>query len=260
MKWVMLRSVARRLRDLVRPPGAVVISFPKSGRTQLKVMLRSAGLEARFSHAGSSEARGLEASELEGGLRYWRRHRILFLIRDPLDTAVSAWFQARERAQVYRGDLASFLRDPRHGLEKILRFHLMWLEKRDSFRDFAVLRYEALQSDPAGTFEAAARFLEGAVLEEDCVRRAVEAGRFDSMRRLEESGEGEALFGQALAPGKRGEPDSYKTRRGVIGGWKDYFSADDVAFAEASFRRHDYWARLERAGVEITRCRPLPGG
>lgn len=243
-----LRSLARRLRDLSSPPRALVISFPKSGRTQLKVMLHAAGMGARFSHAGSSEARARKASELSDALHYWRRHRILFMIRDPRDTAVSAWFQARERAGAYGGDLASFLRDPRFGLEKILLFHLMWLEARERFRDFAVLRYEALQSDPARAFRAAAHFLSGTAPDEQSVVRAVEAGRFDSMRRLEESGEGKALFGQALAPGRRGDLASYKTRRGVAGGWTDYFSGDDCAFAEALFRELDYWRRLQRSG------------
>ncbi|HYG47179.1 MAG TPA: sulfotransferase domain-containing protein [Allosphingosinicella sp.] len=244
-----LRSSARRLRDLLRPPGAVVISFPKSGRTQLRVMLHAARLEALFSHAGSSEARALEAHELTEALDYWQRHRVLFMIRDPRDTAVSAWFQARHRAEVYPGDLPGFLRDPRFGIEKILLFHLMWLEARERFPDFAVLRYESLQSEPDRAFRAAARFLAGVPPGDGRVARAVEAGRFGSMRRLEESGEGAALFGQALAPGRGGGPESYKTRRGVVGGWRDEFSGEDSAFAEALFREHDYWARLDRAGV-----------
>lgn len=221
----------------------MVISFPKSGRTQLRVMLHAAGLEASFSHAGSSEARGRTAAELAPALRYWRRHRILFLVREPRDTAVSAYFQARDRAGVYRGDLSAFLRDPRYGLEKILLFHLLWLEAGPRFRDFLAIEYEAMQSDPAATFRRAASFLAGRPPDEAAVRRAVEAGRFETMRRLEESGEGAELFGLALSPGRPGESDSYKTRRGVVGGWRDYFGDEDSDFAEALFRKHDYWQR-----------------
>lgn len=216
-------------------------------------MLRAAGLEAEFSHAGSSEARALEASELAGGPDYWRRHRILFMIRDPRDTAVSAYFQARHRAKVYEGTFADFLRDPRFGLEKVVLFHLLWLEARERFRDFAVLRYEALQADPAAAFRDAARFLAARTPDPRRVERAVEAGRFEAMRRLEESGEGARLFGISLAPGRPGEPESYKTRRGVVGGWRDDFGDEDKAFAEALFEAHDYRARLERAGVRPLR-------
>lgn len=242
--------LARRLRDLLRPPGAVVISFPKSGRTQLRVMLHAAGLAVPFSHAGSSEVRGRRAAELNTGLEYWRRHRILFMIRDPRDTAVSAYFQARHRSKVYEGDLPAFLRDPRYGLEKILLFHLMWLEARERFRDFALLRYEALQADPAAAFRSAAHFLAGRVPDSGGVERAVEAGRFEAMRRLEEGGEGAELFGASLTPGSLGAPESYKTRRGIVGGWRDYFGEEDVAFAEGLFREHDYWRRLEGAEIE----------
>lgn len=242
--------LARRLRDRLRPPGAVVISFPKSGRTQLRVMLHAAGLEVPFSHAGSSEVRGRRAAELKAGLEYWRRHRILFMIRDPRDTAVSAYFQALHRSKVYEGDLAAFLRDPRFGLEKILLFHLMWLEARERFGDFALLRYEALQADPAGAFRSAAHFLARRAPDPGGVERAVEAGRFEAMRRLEESGEGAGLFGASLAPARPGQPESYKTRRGVVGGWRDYFRDDDAAFAEALFEEHDYWWRLSAAGID----------
>jgi hypothetical protein len=36
--------------------------------------------------------------------------------------------------------------------------------------------------------------------------------------------------GTPLAAGREGDPESFKTRRGKIGGYVDYLSADDVAW------------------------------
>lgn len=241
--------IERLRRRLLPGRRGVVVSFPKSGRTQLRVMLHAAGVEAAFSHAGSSDERGRRAAELEDGPRYWRRHRILFMMRDARDTAVSAWFQARHRSGTYDGAFAGFLRDPRFGLEKIVLFHLLWLERRSSFRAFALLEYEMLQRDPEGEFRRAARFLAGKEVPDALVRAGVEAGTFEAMRKLELSGAGEAVFGARLAPGDAARPESYKTRRGLIGGWRDHFAEEDMTFGEDVFRRHDYRRRIAAAGA-----------
>jgi len=48
---------------------------------------------------------------------------------------------------------------------------------------------------------------------------------FDNMRRLEEQGAVRAS-GQRLVPGRRGDTDSYKVRRAVVGGYRDYFDEE----------------------------------
>jgi len=237
----LVGRIGRRLDPRARP---VVVSYPKSGRTQLRVMLHAAGVAVRFSHAGAGETRGLALEGLRAGPAYWRRNRVLFILRDPRDTAVSAFFQATRRSRVFHGDFASFLRDPVHGLEKILFYHLLWLEAAGTFKDFMLLEYEALQSDPMRHFGRAAGFLSSRPLDHSALARAVEAGRFGAMRRLEESGEGAALFGIALTPGDPEDPDSYKTRRGVVGGWRGYFAPADVALAESLFQLYRYEDRI----------------
>jgi hypothetical protein len=49
------------------------------------------------------------------------------LIRDPQDTVVSFYFQATRRSRVYSGAFRNFLQDPRFGIERIIRFNLLWL-------------------------------------------------------------------------------------------------------------------------------------
>ena len=44
-----------------------------------------------------------------------------------------------------------------------------------------------------------------------------------------------------LTPRDKGDPETYKVRRGKIGGYVDYLSPDDVAFCHAMLERYGYW-------------------
>jgi hypothetical protein len=65
-----------------------------------------------------------------------------------------------------------------------------------------------------------------------------EGARFDRMRAREASGELAKRYGRALTPGDPTDADSFKVRRGVIGGYRDELSAEDVTFCD------DWLARL----------------
>ncbi|HZF94269.1 MAG TPA: sulfotransferase domain-containing protein [Allosphingosinicella sp.] len=243
-----MTGLIRRLRDrLFRAGSPVIISYPKSGRTQLRVMLHAAGVEVPFSHAGSSEEQARPVEALGDGLRYWRRRRVLLMVRDPRDTLVSAWYQARHRSKVFEGDLSGFLRDPRHGIEKIAAFNLMWVEARAQFPAFTLVEYEEMQRHPAAAFRRVHLFLTGREASDEAVAAAIAAGRFDRMRALEESGEGAVLFGVRLRPGDAARPESYKTRRGIVGGWREELSAEDAACADEVLAQCRYWERLKAA-------------
>ena len=232
---------------------AAVISHPKSGRTWLRVMLDQIGIgDVRFSHAGSTEEASLTADRLAGGLGWWSRKRILLLIRDPRDTVVSFYFQATRRSHVYSGAFKDFLRDPRFGIERVIQFNLIWLRQRHRFATFVLLSYEDLHADPCAALRKAAEFLTGRELRTPDIQRAVRACSFDAMHGLEMSGAGAAKWGVRLTPGDAADPESFKTRRGVVGGWRDYFTDGDEAYASSLFDRYDYFAKVEAArhGVE----------
>jgi len=227
---------------------ATVISHPKSGRTWLRVELNRAGVpDAHFSHAGSTEEASLTARRLSDGLRWWSNKRILLLIRDPRDTAVSFYFQATRRSRVYSGAFKDFLRDPRFGIERVMQFNLLWLRQRRRFATFIVLSYEDLHADPCAALRKAAEFLTGRDLPKPDIQRAVELCSFEAMHGLETSGAGAVEWGVRLKPGDAADPESFKTRRGVVGGWRDYFSGRDEAYASGLFDRYDYFSEVDAA-------------
>ncbi len=239
--WAALTGRLRAGED------SALISFPKSGRTWVRFMLASVGVETKYDHAGAETRDGRTFEQIRGRPAKWSKRRIVFLFRDPRDTAVSSYFQASKRLKEgrrFRGSLDEFIRDPRFGIEKIARFNLLWLESAPLFRDFMSVSYRGLQSDTQGELSRIVEFITGAQADESRVRRAVEDGAFDNMRRLE------LALGPAkdrrsrLGGGDTSDSESLKARRGKVGGWSDYFSAEDSAYADAVLERLEYFASV----------------
>jgi hypothetical protein len=244
-------------RDIER----LVVSFPKSGRTWLRVLMGAAeaaraglpldkgsaawlrldapeldGRPVLFTHALSSSP-GEPIEHVELFLRYVADRARVFLVRDPRDTVVSYYFQQVKRRGGDWGDvpekLADFARHPFYGVERIVA---LLNASRHAFESglgpALIVSYEALHADPANTLGRVLRFLGAAALPPDALARAVEFARFDNMRKLEARGG----LGSRLRPADPNDAESFKTRKGVVGGYTSYFDADDVAWIDQRIR------------------------
>ena len=237
-----------------------VVSFPKSGRTWLRVMMAvaEAGARGEAPEWVVEEWLGSEAPRLNGApvlfthglsvpadepaagmsllLAYIGDRRRLFLVRDPRDTVVSHYFQEttrrRRRVLPRSTSLGSFLRRADYGIERILLFNrACGGSLRDDPGPAMLLAYEDLHRDAMGSLRSVLDFLEAAPVGDDVLRSAVEYGRFENMQRLER----EATYDEAnkrLVARHRDDVESYKTRRGEVGGYRDYLSADEIAYVE----------------------------
>jgi hypothetical protein len=264
--------IGRRRRALPDPPKwrhnhwparsveNFVISFPKSGRTWLRVMMAAAEAEMRglpakavvsewlssdapilgsttvlFTHALSAPAHEPEHA-VELYLSYVADKHRLFLVRDPRDVVVSHYFQVSRRARpepgYEPGEIGEFVRDPARGIERVLAFY----RACDSALQHGggpslVLAYEDLHSNPAAGLRAAVEFF-GVPVADAAIAAAVAFGRFENMQRLER----ERALTQAnrrLDARNAQDPESFKTRRGEIGGYARYLADEDVAYLEA---------------------------
>jgi hypothetical protein len=90
-----------------------------------------------------------------------------------------------------------------------------------------LVRYEDLRMDTAAELRRIAGFVGLADVRPESLARAVEHGSFNPMRERESA---RPADGSSLAAGSDGDPESFKTRRGKIGGYVDYLSAEDVAW------------------------------
>lgn len=236
-----------------------VISFPKSGRTWLRVMMAAAEAETRglpakavvsewlsseapavgnrtvlFTHALSAPAHEPEHA-VELYLSYVADKHRLFLVRDPRDVVVSHYFQVARRARPQSGyepgEIGDFVRDPARGIDRVLAFYRACdAALQQGSGPSLVLAYEDLHSDPATGLRAAMEFF-GAPVADNALAAGVAFGRFENMQRLEREG---ALThaNRRLDVRNAQDPESFKTRRGEIGGYARYLAADDVTYLE----------------------------
>jgi len=230
-----------------------LLSYPKAGRTWLRALIgktlvdryglpegqlldtialtRAAGLPvAAFDHDQSAMNMGLRWQDMPVDRNAYRGKRVLLMGRDVRDNLVSAYFQATRRIHVYEGPISAFVRDDAYGVEKILTFYRIWASSRHIPAAFEFVSYEDLHRDAAGTLARVLAFV-GIEASPAAIEAAVDYCRFDNLRRAEIE---DRFDTDILRPARDGDPETYKVRKGRVGNFREYLSADDVAFIEAA--------------------------
>jgi hypothetical protein len=250
-----------RSSALTVPPSAdaYVISYPKSGRTWLRVLLGKAlclryGLGAEllletpllteaagvlrtdFHHDGSEIRDDLDYISLPEDKRVYCDKSVIFLARDPRDVLVSSYFEATRRSFLFDGEpvqfdgsISEFVRSPTFGVKKLAVFYDIWARNQAVPKKFLLIRYEQLHAAPKSLLREVLRVLGAEAVQQEQIAEAVAYARFDNLRRLERAN---AFNDPRLQPGDPGEPESYKVRRGLVGGYGDYLSPADIAYIE----------------------------
>lgn len=106
------------------------------------------------------------------------------------------------------------------------------------------ISYEALSEDPGGVFQRLADYI-GLECDAVDIAETLRFTNFDNPKLLERDG---YYRSDKLQPWNGDDPNSYKVRRGVVGGYKQDFSADeqfvlDSMLAERLSRNYDYGSR-----------------
>jgi hypothetical protein len=237
-----------------------IVSFPKSGRTWLRVMLDDVGAKADFTHDGSDHQLRHSLTALQADKSRYKGASVLLLVRDPRDTAVSGYFQVTRRLKLSDASISDILRDERHGIKKICHFNLQWFAAARQVKPFAILSYEQMHKAPAAALCAVAA-LAGVTVDERIAELVASNRAFARLRAAEASGELAHRYGPYLLPGDRNDAESFKVRRGVIGGYTDYLSEADLAYCESVLDETEYWSRCDQAmsfsGIERLRARSV---
>jgi hypothetical protein len=238
----------------------VVVSFGKSGRTWLRVMLsryyqlcfglsensligfdnlhrKNAGVpRIFFTHDNYlGDFTGNTDSKCD-----FYQTKVVLLVRNPQDVAVSQFFQWKFRMKEHKKVINQYPLDPElaifdfvmgeaAGIPKICDFMNGWGEELPRMQNILVVRYEDMRADPRNELRKVVEFLEGSA-NPDHVRDAVEFASVENMRRLEV---GSVFSGGRMKPGDRNNPDSFKVRRAKVGGYRDYFDDDQVQRIDA---------------------------
>jgi hypothetical protein len=270
----LARALYRRRWN--RRADVVLISFPKAGRTWLRLLLAKS-LALRFGvpegellelhrmaerHPGMPRIRVKHdddpqlktPDELVAVKSEYRDRKVVLLVRDLRDLVVSTYFQMSRREKRYSKDLASFLRCPRGSIDTMIRFYDLWAANRQLPAALLLVRYEDLQRDTAGELRRILDFVGVRDVPDALVREAVAFASFDNMRRMEES---DAAGSGRLRPGDRRDPESFKTRRGRIGGFAEYLSPEEVRWLDERIARElSPWYGYGRPGEGAARVSP----
>jgi len=249
-------KVTKTMRNLwrTRNAEAFVVSYPKTGRTWLRVMLGQfladrvgKGADILLDTYAISELAGVKKTLfthdgpflLFSGAPYnelafhhdsYRGRDVVFIVRDVRDTLVSSYFQESKRMHTYSGSISDFLRDDVFGVRRIVTFYNLWYQNRTVPRSFLLVRYEDMHADPNAVLAEVVRALGVPDADPEAVKRAVAYASFDNMKKMESSG---VFRDPMMQPGQSGSGESFKVRRGKIGGYTDYMSPEDVAYVQA---------------------------
>ena len=246
---------------------AIVLSIPKSGRTWLRAFLSAyfckrhrleMTLEPeRYNHPAIPRViythdtfeQCTKAERIWDKLRgkylippaELRRARILLLARDPRDAFVSLYVQTTRRVQenpdeLKRKTASALLRDPAFGIRSIVDVMNGWLAELGSRPNFTLFRYETLRADPAAGFRDVLGALGEGSPDEVAFAHALAFSDFGNMKKLEQQG---AFESKILRAGDVHDPESFKVRRGKVGGFREYLSADDQRYAADALRALD---------------------
>jgi len=257
-RWLRGREQVQRLRQ----SDIVVVSFGKSGRTWLRVMLsrvyqvkhklpqraligfdnlhhmNRAIPKIFFTHDNYiKDYTGHSDSKAD-----FYAHKVVLLARDPRDVAVSQFFQWQYRMKPNKkvlnkypgqGDEVSmydFVMDPDAGLPKIIDFMNLWATERARLKGFFLLRYEDLRARGEETLRELLEFM-GTPGTDAEIREAIEFSSYENMKKMEQK-KTFWLSGGRMVPKDRDNPNTYKVRRAKVGGYRDYFDDDQVARIE----------------------------
>ncbi len=249
--------------------GLIIVAHPKCGNTWLKVMIsrlyqtrhgmeasllinsdelalknpaipRLAATNGYYSYEGAV-GRALAPDAPDSELRH---KPIVLLARNPCDIAVSWYFQFTKRQSAHKQELINhFIEHPidrhqieiwdfvRHsdiGLPFLIDYLNTWERNIAGLERSMIIRYEDMRADPGKILKQVTGLM-GESFSDDEIKEAVEFGSFDNLRKLESKG----FFhqgGMSLRNPK--DPETFKVRRGKVGGYRDYFSPEQVAEME----------------------------
>jgi hypothetical protein len=151
--------------------------------------------------------------------------KVIFLTRNMKDVLVSLYFHTTRRLGFFQGEISDFLWKEYSPVLVYLAYHNTWYQNREVPRDFLHLTYEGTQHDPQGTLANILEFIGAKRIDQDTLKSAVAYASFNNMKDRQKE---KKTRDNRFKPGDPRDQESFKTRRGVVGGYVDYLSQRDI--------------------------------
>jgi hypothetical protein len=265
--------LARLQRQMLVRADVLIIRHPKTGGTWFRVLLNNLYAQKygtsnrrvfkaeelhrqnrtlpRFLNTSGSmswERLVAEAFEQRAPLLDDKKH--IFVSRHPGDVAVSWHRQYQNRTKPFKRELLEtempepvnwqaldrweFIQRPELGLPALLEYQNFWAEQVGSRSNGLIVRYEDLRADTFKELRRVTEFL-GESFSDEQIRRAIEFGSVDNLRRLEHEG---YFQNNSLRLRDAGNPDTLKVRRAKVGGFRDDLSPEQADWVQRQIDAH----------------------
>ena len=243
----------RRRYNLFRSD-VVLVSFPKSGRTWLRVLIGRAlqqhydanediimktsaicDLDSRIPTLSVSHddfAQDKLPDEISTKKQKYRTKRIVFLVRDPKDVIVSLYFHKcyrRGESKRYNGDISQFIKSKVGGIESLIAFYNVWANNNHLPKGFLLVRYEDMINDAGNELDRVLNFMGVNWISDEILNESMQYGSFENLRSIEASNK---LHSTSLQTTDPDNEESFKVRKGKVGGYKDYLNNEDIAYLD----------------------------
>ena len=251
-KTFLPRKLANRVNRWYkfRKADYIIVSYPKCGRTWLRAMLSKYYVE-RYGLASGTLLdfanlhylnreipriflthdvinnvlnRIIPPEAITSDKSAFYKRNIVYLARDPRDVVVSMYFQRTRRDMNYTGSLQEFIHHDVGGLDTIIRFYNAWADSFPHIERRLLLKYEEMRADPFETLVKLFEFM-GHAPDLEIIRHSIDACRFERMKAMERDNQFSRSW---LKAADVNDEESFKVRRGKIGGYTDYLDADEI--------------------------------
>jgi hypothetical protein len=220
----------------------VLVSYPKSGRTWIRFALNKFGISLFTSHAGTATNWRYIGRTYADVAPQLSQIPLIFLHRDPIDTAVSMYYQVHKRdlrkwskrwlrmvlpllarKALPPADINKFVLHPCYGVPRICKFNRAWIDHLETRKDCLVISYESLRENPSLGFQSILNFygishITGAQL--------AEASTFDKMKKAEASNDSSGILKNREIV--QTDEAASKVRKGVVGGYASELNSQAI--------------------------------
>ncbi|MFP4401624.1 MAG: sulfotransferase domain-containing protein [Candidatus Nanoarchaeia archaeon] len=227
------------LRKDKKSQDILVLSFPKCGRTWIRVLLakyfsekNNVSFELNITKMGGPS---ILFSHDQKVINRFKNKKIIFLFRDPRDTIVSFYHHCFHREETFSGSIDDFVLSPLSGTDFILHYYNSLWSKYKNYPKHLKLGffYENLRKN---TFNEMKQFLEfiGEEIDEKALLKAIEYSSFDKLKKSERDG---SIKAKTILGSKKKEENAYKVRKGKVGGYREELSAKSIAHVEKKIKK-----------------------
>lgn len=234
------------------------VSYPKCGRTWLRVLIGQSFIESRelsgvnpidYATLKEIDSTFPKISVTHAGRPAWLPpeqidiperifgNKVLLLVRDPRDVVVSLYYHMKHRNNSYDGSLKDFLYQKNGSIDSIIKYYNLFISNKERFEKLTIVKYEDLLSQPLQALKTVTNFLFEKEIDDQHLKKAIEFGAFEKMKKRESTSQ-QAIDGfDPLNPVDLNESNSFKARKGKSGGYLNEFEPPEIIYINSKIEK-----------------------